>query len=229
MKDDNSPLNEKHKAILQSEHQAKTALDISSLPERNEQDDVDSSAIDQQWLTLTQDWQAQSVKKTDIDALLKQTKRRTLWAKSCFVLNVIATISLIVAFIFGALTGELGRPFNSYVGLGALMSLVFVYYEMKIRAQAWAQISASPDKAIANALAGYQSSLKYMVLTKWSCLPFGLLGNWLVYTVGQQSDKSTLKGYIFINLIIFAMLVGTEILHRKRKKEYQELLAKTSN
>ncbi|GLX79259.1 hypothetical protein tinsulaeT_25990 [Thalassotalea insulae] len=229
MKDDNLPLNEKYKAILQSEQQAAAVLDISSLPEKNDQGAVDTSAIDQQWLTLTQDWQAQPFEKTDISALLSQTKRRTWWAKGCFILNILATFLSLVGFIYGVVNGQLGQPINSFLGLGGLMSVFFVCYEFKIRRESWSKINNSPEQAIDNALAGYQSSLKYMLLTKWSCVPFAVLANWLVYSVAQQSGRLKLTELVFINLVLVSTFVVAEVLYRKRKKEYQQLRAKTEN
>lgn len=229
MKDNESPLNEKHKAILQTEAQAENVLDVSTLPENRNETPIDTSMIDEQWKSLTQDWQTQSFEKTDIQALLKQTKKRTLWAKSCFVLNIIATVGLLASFIYGVLEGEFGKPWNTYLGMGGLMSLIFVYYERKIRIKTWNQISDSPDKAIENALVGCESSIKYMVLTKWSCLPFGVLANWFVYSIGQEENKSVLLAFIFINVFIGIMYFITDVIHRKRKREQKELSDKFSN
>ncbi|WP_206483471.1 hypothetical protein [Thalassotalea sp. G2M2-11] len=187
------------------------------------------SLLDQQWGEILQDWQAQPFEKTDIKALVKQTKNRTRGAKLCFVLNVIATVAILGIFIYGLYRNEFGQPLNSFLGLGGLFSLVFTYYEMKIRAKAWSQISDSPERAIENALAGYQSAVKYMALTKWSCVPFGLLANWFTYAMAQQSGKSAVPGFIFINIFIAVMFIVTEYLHRKRKKEYQALTRKLGN
>ena len=41
-----------------------------------------ANILDEQWLSLSQDWQSQPYEKTDIQALLKQTKKRTLLALS---------------------------------------------------------------------------------------------------------------------------------------------------
>ncbi|MDG1752536.1 MAG: hypothetical protein P8I03_12885 [Thalassotalea sp.] len=190
---------------------------------------IDTSNIDEQWNSLTQDWQSQPVEKTDIQALLKQTKRRTAWAKTCLGLNIIATVGLFISFIYGIFKGEFGTPWNIYLGGGGFMSLIFVYYEVKIRAKTWSQISDSPDKAIENALAGCESSMKYMALTKWSCLPFGVLANWFVYSIGQQGDKPVLGAFIFINVFIAVMYLITELIHRKRKREFKKLTDKVSN
>jgi len=229
MKDDNSPLNEKHKAASISESQTETLLNVKTLPEKDEQILIDTSVIDEQWAELTQDWQAQPFEKTDISALLKQTKKRVIWSKSCFVLNVIATVSLILTFVYGVYLNEFGTPWNSYLGLGGAMSLIFVYYEMKIRKKVWDQISDSPAKAIENALVACESSIKYMILTKWSCLPFGILANWFVYSIGQNENKSILSAAIFINSFIAVMYIGAEILHRKRIKEHKSLEQQISN
>lgn len=230
MSENNSPLNEKDKVNLSTEHQAGISLDGKPLAKKIGEDTlIDTSIIDEQWESLSQDWQNQPVEKTDIKALLKQTKKRTVWAKSCFGLNVLATVSLLCAFLYSIFNGEFGKPANTYFGLGGLMSLVFVYYELKIRAATWRKISESPDKAIENAIAGYESSLRYMMLTKWSCLPFGVLANWFVYAMGQEREKPVLFAFIFINVFIAVMYVITEIIHRKRKREYMELSARNEN
>ena len=187
------------------------------------------SFLDEQWECLSQDWQSQPIVKTDIDKLLKQTRKRTRWAKSCYVLNVIATVGLMLSFLYGIYNNEFGKPWNTYLGLGGVLSLIFVYYERKIRINAWQQISNAPDKAVENALAGYRSSLKYMMLTKWSCLPFGILANWFVYSMGQENGKSTLGAFLFINIFLVVIYIGTEVIYRKRKKEHQELLTKKQN
>lgn len=229
MSQENSPLNENGKVILPTKKQAESALDVTSLPKKSDKEPIDTSLLDEQWAALSQDWQAQPVEKTDINALLTQTKRRTWWAKTCFSLNIVATIGLLVSFIFGVINNELGTPFNTYLGVGGIMSLIFVYYEIKIRANAWRQISDSPNKAIENAIAGCQSSMKYMSLTKWSCLPFGALANWFVYSVSQIENKPVVGAFIFVNVFIAVMFLITEWLHRKRKREYQQLIARTSN
>lgn len=225
MKDDNSPMNEKYKPILQTESHEEKVLNVSTLPEKNDNNDssIDTSIIDEQWQEITQDWQSQPVEKTDINALLKRTRRRSLWAKSCLVLNIIATLGLLAGFVLGVLNGNFGTPWSIYLGLGGTMSLVFVYYEVKIRWQVWRQLNDSPDQAIVNAINACESSIKYMVLSKWSCLPFGLLGNWFVYSISQQAHKSSLGAFIFINVFIVVVYVFADIIHRKRKKEHAEL------
>ncbi len=223
------PMNKQAKMVADKDQNTPPSPSTTSTDQRNDHSVIDTSIIDQQWDELTRDWQAQPYEKTDISALLKQTEKRTRWAKTCFGLNILATLIILIAFAYGVVTEEFDKLFNTFLGAGGVMSLVFVYYEIKIRAKAWSQLNASPDQAIENALAGYQSSLKYMSLTKWSCVPFGILGNWFTYAVAQQSGKSILFGMIFINTVLIITFLVTEFLYRKRKKEYRELLAKTAN
>ncbi len=229
MKYDNSPVNEKHKATLQSEQQAEAVLDISSLPEKNDQDVVDTSAIDQQWLTLTQDWQQQSFEKTDINKLLKQSQRRVWWSKGCFALNIIATVLLLLLFGYGIANGQFGKLLNSYFGLGGIMSLIFVYYEMRIRRHSWSHITGSPTQAIEHAISCCQSSIKYMSLIKWSALPFAALINWFVFQFAIQQGRAPLKGLVIANLVIIVTLIITEVIQHKRRREYRELVARRGN
>jgi len=201
----------------------------STVQNEEHPESTNNALIDEQWESLSQDWQAQPVEETNIQALLQKTRRRTYWAKTCFGLNVVATVGLLASFIYGIFENEFGKPWNTYLGLGGFMSAIFVYYEMQIRMKTWAQISSSPEQALENALAGCQSSIKYMVLTKWSCLPFGVLANWFIYSVSQENGKNPLAAYMFINIFILVLYVITDVIHRKRKREYQELTQRFSN
>ncbi|RHW77608.1 hypothetical protein [Colwellia sp. RSH04] len=182
------------------------------------------SSIDDAWAELSQDWQAQPTPKTDIQALLKQTRRRTFGAKLCFALNVIATLSLIGVFIYGVFDNQLGDPFNTYIGFGALLSVFFVSFEIKIRAATWRQLCDSPDKAIENAVIACKSSMNYMRMTKYSFIPFLILVNWFIFALEETTEKSIIPPLIFVNSFMLAMFVLFEYLHRKRKKQYQQLL-----
>jgi hypothetical protein len=180
--------------------------------------------LDDAWAELSQDWQTQPTQKTDISALIKRTRRRTRGAKFCFALNILATLGLVLAFLYGIFDDQLGDPVNTYIGLGGLISLIFVYFETKLRLATWSQLCDSPEKAIANAIAGSESSMKYMWITKISFLPFLPLVNWFVYTVGQTSEKPLLLAFLMANGFMLGMYAVVEYLHRKRKKEYQQLL-----
>jgi len=201
-----------------------TPMNENKTSAEHEENIIEPSILDEQWAELSQDWQAQPYEKTDVKVLLSKTKRRTLWAKTCFALNVVATVGLLISFIYGVIEGEFGDPFNTYLGAGGLISLVFVYYEIKIRASTWSKISDSPDQALENALAGCESSMEYMILTKWSCLPFTILANWLAFTLAVDSEKSMVSAFILINALLLLIYAITEFIHRKRKNEYQQLL-----
>lgn len=190
----------------------------------SEQSNDELVIADDAWAKLSQDWQAQPTTKTDITALVKRTKRRTQGAKICYGLNIIATLGLFIAFIYGVYNGEWGEAFNIYLGFGCLLSVIFVYLETKVRFVIWSQLCDSPEKAIDNAIASGESSMKYMWITKISFLPFLALINWFVYTVSQTNDKAVLPAYLMANGFMLVMYVGVDYLHRKRKKEYQQLL-----
>lgn len=205
-------------------------IDVLSLPQKNvegneEPPSSDNQPLDENWLLISKDWQSQPVPKTDIEQLLKRTRRRTNGAKTCFALNVIATLGLLIAFVYGSLSGQLGKPMNTYLGIGGLLSLVMVYYEMKIRLSAWKGLCDSPQKAIEHAITGCKSSMQYMMLTKASTVPFFFLMNWFIYTVGKTSDKPVLVAFIFANGFVVGVYIIADYLHQKRKKEYQQLLA----
>jgi hypothetical protein len=176
------------------------------------------------WAELRQDWQSQPTSKTDVDALMKRTRKKMRIAKTCFAANIIATFGLIITFFYGIYDDQWGEPFNIYLGLGGLLSVVFVYFETKIRLATWRQISDSPEKAIENAIASSESSMKYMLITKISFLPFLPLINWFIYTVSQTNNKDALPGYLMANGFMLGVYLVVEYLHRKRKREYQQLL-----
>ncbi len=232
MPEEGNNLETDHSVIVKTK-----SIDVVSLPQKNriadseadkesptsDEQPIDSSILDEQWLALSQDWQTQPVKKTDVSALLKQTKRRTQGAKVCFALNILATLGLVIAFLYGVFDNQLGDPFNTYLGGGALLSIIFLYFETKIRLNTWRQLCDSPEKAIVNAISACQSSVKYMAMTKISFLPFLLLMNWFVYEIGQLKEKDVIDGYLMANGFMLIMYIVVEYFHRKRKKQYKQL------
>ena len=180
---------------------------------------------DTDWLAMSNDWQSQPFAKADIEVLLKRTRRRTYWAKSCLALNVIATIGILIFFVYGLLQDEFGEPVNSYLGICGLLSIVFVYYEFKIRLTTWQQCCDSPDKAIVNAIASCESSIKYCVLTKISFIPFLVVINWFLFTIDGESEKSIWPPVIFVNSFMLLAYGVTELFLRKRRAEHKKLLS----
>ena len=218
---------EKHKINMTVESEQSQAQQIStetSLINHDAQEINTPDVLDETWTELAQDWQAQPTPKTDISALVKRTRRRTRGAKFCFGLNIVATLGLLIVFLYGVYQGELGDPLNTYIGLGSLISLIFVYFETKLRVATWKQLCDSPEKAIDNAIAASESSMKYMWITKISFLPFLPLVNWFIYAVGQTSEKPLLPAFLLANGFMLVSYALVEYLHRKRKKEHQQLL-----
>lgn len=186
---------------------------------------LDNPLLDDNWLQLSQDWQAQPYEKTDIPALVKQTRKRTLYAKVLLAINVIATLSVCIALLVALYQGDWGTPTIAYLAFGSIGSIIFVYYEMKIRLRIWRQCCDSPDKAITNAVAGIESSITYIKLTKFSFwLSFPVV-NWYVYVMYDASEKSVWPPLLFINSFVVIGWSVTHWFHLKRKKELTQLLS----
>lgn len=182
-----------------------------------------TNVLDEQWLSLSQDWQSQPYEKTDIQALLKQTKKRTLLAKSLLVVDVIATLGLIIALLVGLYQGDWGTATIIYLAFGAVTSVVFVYYEIKIRLRIWQHSCDSPDKAIVNAIAGVESSIKYIKLIKLSCWLLLPAVNWYIYVMIGETEKSTWLPFFVINMVIVSLWLISHWFHQKRTKELIQL------
>ena len=182
-----------------------------------------TNVLDEQWLSLSQDWQSQPYEKTDIQALLKQTKKRTLLAKSLLVVDVIATLGLIIALLVGLYQGDWGTATIIYLAFGAITSVVFVYYEIKIRLRIWQHSCDSPDKAIVNAIAGVESSIKYIKLIKLSCWLLLPAVNWYIYAMIGETEKSPWPPFFVINMVIVSLWLISHWFHQKRTKELIQL------
>ena len=224
MNEENSPLNEKSKVTLQRQSQAESVLDVSTLPKNDDATPLDTSVIDEQWAEMAQDWQSQPVERTDIQALLKQTKRRTWLAKSLLALDIVATLGIIIALIYGLYQGDWGAPTIAYLSFGAILSIVFVYYEIKIRSRTWQQSCDSPDRAIDNAIAGCQSSIKYIKLIKLSCYLLIPGANWYIYAMLTISQKSPWPPFIVMNIFILIVWLITHHFDKKRNAELKQLI-----
>ena len=228
MNEENSPLNEKSKVTLQTKTQAESVLDVSSLPKNNDNVPVDTSIIDEQWAEMAQDWQTQPFTKTDINKLLKQTKKRTVWAKSLLALDLIATFGMLSVAIYMWLSGSKDQATILYLGIGGVCSVIFVYYAIKIRLAAWQTNCGSPDKAIEQAISGCQSSMSYIKLVKFSCFIVGPFANWYIFVVSQQASKSPALALFLMNVLIFVVWLFCHLFQRKRNKELKQLEAMIS-
>jgi len=191
--------------------------------ENEEPSSKESNILDEQWLALSQDWQTQPFEKTDISALLKQTKKRTFLAKLLLAIDIIATIGLFIALFVALYQGDWGRATVAYLAFGSIGSLVFVCYEIKIRLRIWQHCCDSPDKAIENAISGIESSIRYIKLIKLSCWLLLPAVNWYIYAMLEESEKSPWPPFIFINVFVLVMWSITHWFHLKRKKQLSQL------
>lgn len=207
-------------------------IDVRTLPQKkylagSEKEESHTSPeekpLDEDWLLLSQDWQTQPYEKTDIEVLLKQTKKRTLLAKSLLALDVIATISLFIALFVALYQGDWGRATVAYLAFGSIGSLVFVYYEIKIRLRIWQHCCDSPDKAVENAISGIESSIRYIKLIKLSCWLLLPVVNWYIYAMLEESEKSPWPPFLVINSFVIVMWSITHWFQLKRKKELMQL------
>ena len=205
--------NEKNKPVIETSITSK-----KDQPSENSQE-----ALDHTWAELTQDWQSQPYEKVDVQALLSQTKKRTFWAKFLLALNILATVCFIVVVIVMWLSNSQDKTTMTYLIFAAVGSVIFVYYEIKIRLIAWQQVSASPDMAVKNAIKGIESSINYIRLTKFSCWFLVPAGSWYVIEMAKQNDKSMWLGLIIMNVSVGVMWGITHLFHRKRKAELAKL------
>ena len=223
MNKDESPLNEKSKVTLQSQSQAESLLDVTTLPKKSHIEPLDTSVLDEQWAEMSQDWQSQPTTKTDIAKLLKQTKQRTFWAKLLLAVDIIATLGIISVVFYMWLSGSKDQTTIVYLGISGLLSIVFVYYVIKIRLSTWKVNCGSPDKAIKHAIAACQSSLSYIKLVNFSCLFMWPFANWYVYAVAKQTDRSPTLGLVITNVIFVTLWFITHKFYQKRIEELKLL------
>lgn len=182
-----------------------------------------TDTLDDSWAELSQDWQSQPYQKVDVQALLVQTKKRTFWAKFLLSLNVLATIAFIVAVGVMWMNDSKDTATMIYLVFGSVGSIVFVYFEIKIRLTAWRQVAASPEHAIDNAIKGIESSISYIRLTKFSCYFLVPVGCWYLVEMAQQDGKSIWGGLLIMNSIIAVMWIITHYFHCKRNAELKQL------
>ncbi|PKH86353.1 hypothetical protein [Colwellia sp. Bg11-28] len=218
MSNDKLPENEEvHQGVHQETEKQLSSAVISEFSAET------SNLLDEQWLTLSQDWQSQPYEKTNIQALLKQTKKRTLLAKSLLAIDIIATVGLLIALLIGLYQGDWGTATIAYLAFGVITSVVFVYYEIKIRLRIWQHSCDSPDKAVANAIAGLESSIKYIKLIKLSCWLLLPTVNWYIYAMVEESEKSPWPPFLVINLVIAILWLVSHWFQKKRTKELSQL------
>lgn len=182
-----------------------------------------SQIADETWEKLSQDWQSQPYQSVNAHTLLAQTRKRTLWAKFLLAMNVVATISFIILVVVMWLGDSEDKTTLTYLIFAAVGSVIFVYYEIKIRLAAWQHVSASPNLAIVDAIKGIESSINYIRLTKFSCWFLVPSGSWYVFEMAKQGNSSVWLGLSIFNVSIAAMWGISDFFHRKRQTELTQL------
>jgi hypothetical protein len=223
MNKDESPLNEKGKVTLHTQSQAEPLLDVTTLPKNSNIEPLDTSVIDEQWAEMTQDWQSQPTVKTDIAKLLKQTRQRTLWAKCLLAIDIVVTLGMLSVALYMWLSGSQDQATIIYLGIGGLLSIIFVYFAIKIRLAAWKVNCGSPNKAIKHAIEAAQSSLSYIKLLKLSCFIIWPFATWYVFAVALQLGKSPLLGLVITSVLLVTILFVTHRFQLKRVEELKQL------
>lgn len=184
----------------------------------------DKSPLDDQWDDLVNDWQSQPYEKLDLNKLIKQLRRRTIGAKILLGFDVLATILLSVACYWHLTQEPYDLPTIIYLGIGAFGSLIYTIICFRIRIQTWRMDASDPQQYYEKTLSGIKGALKFAKLLKYSCYAMVPIINWYLWAVTQASEKPVLILYLFVNLLILVMYIGSHIYQRKREKELKSLL-----
>jgi hypothetical protein len=186
-------------------------------------DTNDKPALDQEWLSMSEDWQTQPYEKVNVATLLAQTKRRTYWAKTLLAIDIIATLAVIMAFFIGLYKGDWGHALMLYLGIAVVISIFFVYIEIKIRLTTWKGDYKSPEQAIEVAISGCRSSIQYIKLIKLSLLPYIIIAPWFVIEMAEQTNKPVWKSIVLISVVFITTYVICNKFLRKRRQELKQL------
>lgn len=186
----------------------------------------DKSPLDDQWQSLVDDWQSQPYQKVDIQALLKQSQKRTLGAKLLLLFDIVATLAIIIAFIVGYVGNTMSTPTLIYLAICGFGSVPYTLYTIKIRRQTWQMAETSPDQIIARTLHGLEGAIKYGKLLKYTSVSLIPIVNWYIYEISKGTDKNQLLAHTVANAIAVAMIAASYYFQKKREKERDNFLAK---
>ncbi|PAJ74447.1 hypothetical protein CJF42_10610 [Pseudoalteromonas sp. NBT06-2] len=198
-------------------------LNINKTQSQPNEPVINEPVIDEQWLSLTQDWQSQPYEKTDIKALLKQTKRRILQAKALLLFDTVSTLAIFVAILYGYFFTGWGKTLLIFLGISGLMSIGYVYLAAKIRFASWKVFNENPNNIIQIALEGCQSSIKFIKLVKFTFIFSTPLVNWFVFEMAAQRDKSVWLSFLIANSALLLAYGVTHFYHKKRQAELKQL------
>jgi hypothetical protein len=180
---------------------------------------TDKSPIDEQWDDLVSDWQTQPYEKVDIEKLIIQLRKRTLWAKILLGIDVLATIFLFSACYWHATYEPEDVATIIYLGVGAVGSFFYTGLLFRIRLQTWKMDASDPKQYFDKTVNGINGALKLAKLLKYTCYFMVPMINWYLWEVSKTSEKNMLVGYIIANVFIFIMYVASHIYQRRREKE----------
>ncbi|MEW6981554.1 hypothetical protein AAD001_02760 [Colwelliaceae bacterium 6471] len=206
------------------EQQASTANeDQLASANTHEKASDNQPALDNEWLTLAEDWQSQPYDKVDVNKLLKQTQRRTLWAKMLLFIDVLSTLFIIVFFIYGLYKGEWKTATLFYLGSASIAFVFYTAYAVKVRVKSWRLMAGDPNKIVESALIGCRSSLQYIKLIKWTSIPLFIWLNSYLYIIEPEVEKSVWPALIMSNGIIIVMTIVCHFMQRQRERELKQL------
>lgn len=183
------------------------------------------SPLEEDWLDIAKDWQAQPYEQADINKLIVWIKSTIIKSKCLLGLNVLASIALAVALMFG-FKHNWDTPLMVYLGFGVVASGIFVFYEYKIRSVTWRYKQTSPQEVMQSVAENYHASIAYMNLNIFGFLISLPPANWFIYTTAATHGKSPMKPMIVANLLIIGAIVAIYIFKRARIKKLKELNAK---
>ena len=184
---------------------------------------VQGKPLEDEWLAISEDWQSQPYEKVDMQSLLAQTKRKMNYSKAILAFDFFGTLILIVAAIYGYFIEQWETPTIIYLAVAGLLSIVFVYYEVKIRLASWRLFDINPENVIENAIAGCQSSIQYIMLVKLSCYGLMPLMNWYLVEIISMQEKAIVKPLVIANSLLIGMYLIAHYYHVKRKNELTQL------
>lgn len=183
----------------------------------------EAQLLDDDWLSMTSDWQSQPYEKVDITALVKQTKRRIIWAKILLACDVIAVLFLYALLAYVLLEDNEKAATIAYVVAGCVIYTVYLYHAIKLRIGSWRIMSSDPNNIIDSAIVGYKSSIQYNRLIKWATILLWPTVNIYLYVIAPLTEKSLFWPAVIGNLVLIGTILTVHWFQRKREQELKQM------
>ena len=182
-------------------------------------EDINQPALSDDWQSFASDWQSQPYNKVDIDALVKQTQRRSFWAKCLLAID-----SVTIVILFGFLAYLFAQPDTDKATIAYVLSAcvifgTYLFYAVKLRLSSWKLMSSEPSTIIQSAKIGIKSSLQYIKLLTIATWLFWPTFNIYAYVVAPLREKEIVIPVIVANAVIIISLIILKVMQNKRKKE----------